>query len=115
MVEAVFGCNCEIVAIRGGYRMAIIGYNSYNSGWRYTELSLETINSECPSLCCARVLLTVYCMLSISPCIPGTFLFYGFPARFCVLSVLFIVYFLAFACVFLFCFVLFPLFLSFLP
>ena len=27
-----FGCNCEIVAIRGGYRKA--------RGWRYTKLSL---------------------------------------------------------------------------
>ena len=42
----------EIVIV--GIRGVSDGYNSYNSGWRYTKLSLSlslSLSIECPSLC----------------------------------------------------------------
>ena len=94
--------NATSLRSRGGYRMA--------RGWRYTKLSLSI---ECPSSCCARASYLRHVSV----------LFYGLPARLCILLTLLIPLFFIFSgicfCVIVFqvfvllCF--FSLFLSFLP
>ena len=59
------GCKCEIVAIRGGYRMA--------RGWRCAKLSLSS------------ALLRVARVLHV--CAMHPFLCYGLPARLCTLHI----------------------------
>ena len=81
-----FGCKCEIVATRGGYRMA--------RGCRYTKPSLS---SECICLCCGRVLSIVYVWVPCASLHPTYTIYLSFLAVACML---FLFFFLFVVCAF---------------